>query len=176
MDKIVNEFMNGNKSAFSKIVDNVKKKLYVIAKSRLTDEDDIQDAIQETLITVYNKINMLNDVSKFNSWVAKILINNCNTIIKQKLKNLSYEDINAEYYLVNETVYSKLENDMDFFLSIEPLNVEDRTIIAMYYTEEYTIKEIGMVLNLNENTVKSRISRAKKILKDKYNEGGINNG
>ena len=62
---------------------------------------------------------------------------------------------------------------MDFFNCISFLNEDERTIMAMYYSNEYTIKEISDILNINLGTVKSKISRAK--IKIRMSLGGKNN-
>lgn len=176
MKEFVCKFKKGDVSAFSILVNGIKKRLYVIAKARLKVDADVEDAMQEALIKVYDEISTLKDDSKFEAWATKILINECNKIIKKKRNNCSYEDINAEYYLSEKEEENAVNNSLDFFSIISSLDIEDRTIIAMYYTDEYTTKEIGNILNLNENTVKSKIKRAKETMKKIYDKEEKSNG
>ena len=85
MNKLVNKAKNGDKEAFCELILIVKDDLYKIAKSRLGNkEDDIFDAIQETIISAYISIGKLKKVLSFKSWIIKILINECNDILKKK--------------------------------------------------------------------------------------------
>ena len=69
-------------------------------------------------------------------------------------------------YIDNE--YIDIEDKIDFFELLSDLNYEERTIMAMYYSEEYTTKEIADILKSNESTIRSKIQRAKQKIKNKY--------
>lgn len=81
MEKLILMAQKGNAEAFVQMVILIKNDLYKIAKSRITNEADIEDAIQETIIETYKSIKKLNNSSKFKKWIIKILINKCNRII-----------------------------------------------------------------------------------------------
>ena len=102
-------------------------------------------------------------------------MNNCNKINKKKeFIELSYDEAECEKKLAtNNEEFDKIFDEMDFFNCISFLNEDERTIMAMYYSNEYTIKEISDILNINLGTVKSKISRAK--IKIRMSLGGKNN-
>lgn len=174
LDKI-KKAINGDKDAYSKIISYYEKKLYVIAKSRLNNNEDIQDVMQETIMQAYIKINELKSAEKFSSWITSILINNCNKLfIKNKMKLLSYDDIESNNInFKQENEYKKVEDDLNFLDIINFLNIEDRTIISMYYLNEYTTKEISEILKINESTIRSRISNIRNKIKDKMGKENI---
>ena len=75
---------------------------------------------------------------------------------------ISYESLEEKRQLYEEDLeLKKVIENINFPNIIDFLNVEERTIITMYFLEEYKIKEIAEILNLNVNTVKSKISRIK---------------
>lgn len=156
-----------DKQAFERIINKYSSKLYVIAKSRLSNEEDIKDAIQETIMNSYINIRKLKDETKFNSWITSILINSCNKIYNQrKIKLVSYEEMveNNNSFKTDEDI-SKLNENQSFQDIISFLEVEDRTIITLYYIEEYTTKDIAEILNINESTLRSRIGRIKEKIR-----------
>ncbi len=156
-----------DKLAFERIINKYSSKLYVIAKSRLSNEEDIKDAIQETIMNSYINIHKLKDETKFNSWITSILINSCNKIYSQgKIKLVSYEEMgeNNSSFKTDEDI-SKLNEKQSFQDIISFLEVEDRTIITLYYIEEYTTKDIAEILKINESTLRSRISRIKERIR-----------
>lgn len=172
MKKLVEKAMNGNKEAFSEIIESLKMDLYKIAKVRLKNEDDILDAIQETIVSSYKSIKNLNKPENFKKWIIKILINKCNNICLQKKNNyISFEDV-SENLIQEENDYNNLE--MEDVLNY--LTDEEKIIITLYYLEDYKSKEIAWLLDMNENTVKTKISRAKLKLKNKLKGGSFYNG
>ena len=78
MEKKKKKAQKGDEESFTKLILYIKNDLYKIAKTRITEEEDIQDAVQETMIETYNSIRKLKDIKKFKLWTIKILINKCN--------------------------------------------------------------------------------------------------
>ena len=85
MDK-VQLAKEGDKVAFSELIEEKKFKLYKTAKAILKDEDDVCDAIQDCLISVYKNINSLQNNEYFDTWMTRILINKCYDIINKNKK------------------------------------------------------------------------------------------
>lgn len=168
MEELVKKAINKDENAFDKLIIQIEKELYIIAKSRLKDEDDIADALQETILKCYSNIHKLKNYSFFKTWTIRILINECNKIWDKKKKyRISIEDEQAQDYLKTEDDYDNL----NFFLLIKQLNKDEKIILTMYYCLGYTTKQISIVLNKNENTIRSKMTRAKNKLKKNF-EGG----
>jgi len=172
MKELLEKARKGNKESFEELVNKVYKKLYIIAKARLMDEQEAQEVVWDSILTAYNKLWSLRDVRKFNSWITKIVVNNCNSVIrKRKIQEVAfeYEKVEDGMYIDNE--YVDIEDKIDFFELLSDLNYEERTIMAMYYSEEYTTKEIAEILKSNESTIRSKIQRAKQKIKNRYRSG-----
>ena len=160
----------GDKQAFNNVITAYERKLYIIARSRLNNNEDIKDAIQETIMYAYINIKKLRDTTKFNSWVTTILLNTCKKIYNQKeIKILSYDELEENNLHFKEDYdIENLEENQSFFDIIDFLFLEDRTIISMYYLDEYTTKEISKILKINESTLRSRISSIKEKIRQRY--------
>ena len=170
MGLLLKKTINRDKESLETFVKGIEKRLYIIAMARLMNEADAKDAVQETLIKVYTKINQLRSMENAMSWATKILINECNNILKKRKKvEFSYDDLEMEKYLKDDE-YIEIENDYNFFELIEHLTIEERTILSMYYSEDYTTKEISKILRVNENTIRTKIKRAKLKIKKKFEE------
>lgn len=166
IEDLVLESKKGNKETFTKLFLEIKSELYKIAKTRLINDDDIDDAIQETMLEAFKSIKKLKKTEYFKTWIIRILINKCNYIYKKKKKYIiSYEAEEIEKYTTDEN-----SNDIDFYLLIKNLKYEERIVIILYYMENYTTKEISKILKVNENTIKTRISRAKLKIKNSWKE------
>lgn len=172
MEELVERAKNKDKDAFSELIMNVKKELYLVAKLKLKNEDDISDAIQETLLKSYKNIRKLKNNNMFKTWIIKILINECKIIYKRKSKHIvSYEESEMENYIATNT-----ENEnMEFDILIRNLNDEEKLILTLYYCSKYTVKEISEIVKTNENTIKSKMARARNKIRKQMEEDGENN-
>ena len=172
MEKLVLKAQHGDENAFTELILMIRHDLFKIAKMRLVNEADIDDAIQETMIETFKYIKKLKDVKAFKPWVTKILINKCNKIYsKKKTNEIAFEE-EIDNYLVQDASHLT-ESDMDFYLLVKSLSYEDRMIVTLYYLERYTIKEISQLLKMNENTVKTRLARSKEKLKNNLKEASL---
>ena len=165
MEELVEKAKNNDKLAFSKLIKSIEKELYLTAKTRLKNEDDMEDAIQETVFKCYKNIKMLRDNSLFKAWAIKILINECNNIYRRKNKNIiSYEEKEMENYISADNDDEKME----FELLIQDLSYEEKIILTLYYYSRYTIREISKIAKVNQNTIKGKMARARKKIKRLY--------
>lgn len=167
LEDLLEKAIKGNEEAFTNLILSYQQDLYKIALTRLHTEDDIQEAIQETMISAYKNIKMIREKDKFKKWLIKILINKCNDIYKKKqLRLIPIEEIDT--YKVIDNNNFEIESKLNFYSILSVLNERERLIMVLYYSEKYTIKEIGEILNKKENTIKTILHRAKIKLKDKY--------
>jgi RNA polymerase sigma factor (sigma-70 family) len=170
MEELVKKAKIGDKDAFSTLILLLEKDLYKIAKMRLKEDDDVYDAVQETILVAFKSIKRLKKVQYFKTWIIRILINQSNYIYRQKNKNkiISFEE--TEKNIANETSYTEnIDTILDFNFICKNLKYEDRTIILLYYMERFTDKEIGQILNLKEKTVTTKRNRAKQKVRDILN-------
>lgn len=170
MEKLVAKAKKGDKDSFTELILKIEDDLYKIARTKLNNQEDILDAIQETIISAYKSINKLKKNELFKKWIIKILINECNDQYKKKTCIEFDEDIINKQELNSSTI--KLEETLNFECLMRMLNGDERIVMTLFYAEEYTTKEIAEILNINENTIKTRIRRAKEKIKNKY-EGVI---
>lgn len=169
MEELVEKAKNKDEKAFDELILLVQKEIYLIAKTKLKNEDDIADAIQETILLCYKNLSKLRDNKLFKTWLIKILINECNKIYKKRKKhNVSYEEKEIDNYFGSEDI--TLEN-VSFDMLIKKLKEEEKLILTLYYYSGYSTKEISKIIKINEGTIRSKISRAKEKLRNQY-EGG----
>lgn len=169
MEELILMAQSDNEEAFTQIIMMINDDLYKIARSRITNESDIEDVIQETMIETYKSIKKLNEPTKFKKWIIKILINKCNRIYRKKYKKeVSIEKYEYGLNDIETNSINDIENELNFYDIIKILNYEERIIIILYYMEEYTVKEIKKLLKMNENTICTHLHRARKKLEKQY--------
>ena len=84
MEELVEKAKKEDKQAFTNLILSIQRDLYCIAKSKIENENDIDDIIQETMIIAFLNIKKLKNNKFFKTWIIKILINNCNKFYKRK--------------------------------------------------------------------------------------------
>lgn len=170
-ENLVNMAKSGNKEAFENLVNMYQKKLYIIAQSRIEKEEDIKDVIQDTLLQAYINIDSIKKSTSFNGWITQILLNNCSSIFRgNKRVVYSYEELKNETCAATEDKFNAIESTTDVFSIVERLPEQDKTLLMMHFSDGYTTKEISKMLNINESTVRTKIRRYRKKIKEEYDE------
>lgn len=159
MRSLVKKAQQQDAEAFIQLMEMHKESMYKIAHSYLKRDADIADVMQETILDCFEKIQTLKDPNYFKTWLIRILINNCNDIIRKESKVClleHYEGLEIEAVAEDLTEFRELLNSLD---------EKYRTILILYYVEGYRIREIAGLLDMNESTVNSRLRRSRMMLK-----------
>ncbi|MCA1054251.1 sigma-70 family RNA polymerase sigma factor [Rossellomorea aquimaris] len=168
---LVRKAKKGDGDAFVSLVKQYEGVLYRTASRLLHNEEDVADVMQESIISAYEKLHTLKKDEYFNTWICKILLNKCNSLLN-KNKNIS---------VLKDHVYPEKEKDafqkIELEDALDSLNEIYRLALILYYIVGLNVKEMSEFLQEPEGTIKSRLSRAKSILRTTYykNEGGVVN-
>lgn len=149
----------GDKNAFCNLIRINKISMYRVAKSILSKEEDVEDAVSEAILKAYKNIKSLKDESFFKTWLIRIVINESNTLYKKRSREISVEN----EHFINLQVNDKYK-DLTLYNAINSLDEDLRTTTILFYFEDMKYKDIAKVLDIKEGTVKSRLSRAKEKL------------
>ncbi|MHB8126581.1 MAG: RNA polymerase sigma factor [Desulfitobacteriaceae bacterium] len=148
----------GDKVAFERLVRKHSVSLYRIARGILKCESDIEDATQETIIKAYKKLVSLKSDLYFKTWLIKILVNECNYILRVNKKTV---DLVETETASPDNQYENLE----LFSVVQSLDPNLRIVILLFYYEGLPQKDIAEVLELPVGTVSSRLSRSREKLR-----------
>lgn len=143
----------------SKVLEN-EQSLYRVSMSMLKSEADAQDAVYDTILTAFEKLNTLKNEDSFSSWLMQILVRNCYKILKRRKR---FED--AGESLLEEASRDNPYKDIEIGEAISRLSPKIRAVVLLYYVEDYSIKEIHSILNIPVGTVKSRLNKGRSQLK-----------
>lgn len=166
LEELIIEIKNGNKDLYNKVVSLMKDYLYKTAISKLKSKELAEDAVQETFMQAYNKLDQLKEPKYFKTWITKILINKCNDI--NSVRKHEKDKIDKLKDILKDDCFGfdkaeKIKTEKKVLL--EYLNEKEREVVNLYYDGGYTTSEISKYLDMNENTVKSFLSRARKKLR-----------
>lgn len=161
MKKIVERARRGDPEAFISLMEANKQMLYKVAKGYLKQEDDIADAIQETMLAAFEHIRELKKAAYFRTWLTRILINKCMDILRRQQIVSPTENVPEQVYFNTE------QSNLEFTQLLDLLPEESRMIFLLHYGERFSSREIAEILDMNENTVKTRLNRGRKLLAHK---------
>ena len=159
MKMLVRRAQCGDADAFISLMEENRQALYRVACGFFQNQEDIADAMQETILDAYEHIRDLKKAELFRTWLIRILINNCSRIFNYNKKNCSTDEIPEIESM--ETGNANVE----FRELLNHLPSDSRMIFQLYYGEQFTTREIGVILNMKESTVKSRLHRGKEQLR-----------
>lgn len=134
---------------------------YRFAYSYMKNREDAEDIVNESVIKALKSISSLRDTTYIKPWFYKIIVNTALTSIRRKSKRSTTPYEEAECPLTVEDDYSNLT----FESLTQLLEPKYREIIILRFCEKMSLIEIADVLQLNENTVKTRLYTAIKTLK-----------
>lgn len=146
-----------DKEEFTRAVLEYESTLYRVAKSMLGSEADCADAAQNALLRAWEKQHTLRDTAYFKTWLTRILINECRAMLRQRARFVPLEEA-AEGEIAPE-------RDSGLYEAVMGLDVKYRVPFVLYYIEGFRTREIASMLKLPEGTVKTRLRRAREILR-----------
>ncbi|MDG5788633.1 sigma-70 family RNA polymerase sigma factor [Evansella sp. AB-P1] len=163
---LINQLMN-------EYSDSVLHLVYTYVRNRMTAED----LTQEIFIKCFEKYDQFNQQSSIKTWVYRIAVNHCKDYLRSwhhrkvtlNEKVMNYIPSKAKH--VEEEIITKSEED-SLVNAVMGLPIKYREVVFLHYYEELTLLEISKVPNVNINTLKSRLKRAKELLKHKMIEEG----
>ena len=159
---LVKKAQGHDKDAFTELMQLYMKDMYRTAIAILMNEEDAADALQDTILTCFEKLYTLRKAEYFKTWMTKILINHCYDIIRTRpiCGNLElYEEPSKcdEYNLELKEAYASVEERY-------------RLPMELYYSQGFRVREIAEMLSLPQSTVKTWLSRGRKQLEAYYRD------
>lgn len=159
MELLVKRAKRGDAEAFIALMEENKQSMYKVARGFLRDQEDIADAMAETVLNCFEKISTLRQNGYFKTWMIRILINNCKDILQRQRRSIPTGD-------VPEPEGGQTgDGEREFQELIEPLKEQDRSIFTLYYVYGMKTREIAACMEMKENTVISRLKRGREMLR-----------
>ena len=138
--------------------------LYHVAKTLLLSDADCKDAIQEAIVKAFSSLHTLRQDSYAKTWLVRILINECYTLIRRQKRTVSLEEYQCQEVLREDADYS------DLYEAVLHLPADTRICVILYYLEGYSVKETAKILDITESAVKNRLARARSRMRSELQQ------
>lgn len=162
---IIDEIISGNKELYRKLVDSHKSYAFSLAYRIMKDHDEAEDVAQMAFIKAFRSLKYFNRTSRFSSWLFRIVYNTALSSLRKKKDTESFE-IN-KYESSGTYTEEPLEAEDRRKIIEKALNKLpeiDRSIVHLFYLQEYSLEEVGEIISMNPNNVKVKLHRARKKL------------
>lgn len=173
--KIIKRIKKGDDEAFTILYNQYANYALRVGLAITRNKANSADAVQETFIRVFRNIDKFDIEKPFKPWFYKILINECRRIMYSSKDTLPIDEkMENTNLLSKEDVYRFQEYEV-LYKAIQELDEINRIPIILKYLQDFSGKEISEILDLNINTVKSRLYKGRKKLKKILDdlEGGM---
>lgn len=165
-EELIDSVLKGNIRDFDVLIERWQKPLFNFVMRFMNSEEEARDACQDTFVNAYRNLAKFKKQSRFSSWLFKIAINRCNTLLRKRKRWKMFfdpmgekeeyvdrlaEDLSAEQTVEREQIYERIRR------AIAQLPPEQKTVLLLKEYEGYKFHEISEMLDCPVSTVKSRM-------------------
>jgi len=170
---LVQHCLNGNQKAFEILVDRYQKPVFNLAFRFTSSKEDAEDIAQSVFVKAFEKLNTFDPKFKFFSWLYKIAVNESINFLNRKKRFDTFdEDVHSGKREQEENFHDH-EMTASIDMALLDLKIDYRVVVILNHFQDLSYREIGQILDIHENTVKSRLFSARKKLKGLLLKRGI---
>lgn len=165
----------GDSSAFAALVRGLQRPVFGLCLRLLRSEAEATEVAQETFLRAYQHLERFDDARPFDLWVLTIARNLCLDILRRRQK-VQTEDVepHAPMLASQEPNSEELAMDRQQRRSLEDamatLSDDDREVLALYYVQKRTTKEIAVIMGVAPGTIMARLFRAREKLRTRMTQ------
>lgn len=148
---------------FSREIEAMAPTIFRIAFAILRNRADSEDAAQNAVLKAYTNLDTLKERRYFKTWLIRILKNECVNVLHAQKPVSNLDDCASVGYEMQVP-------DMDLNRAFDLLTDDERLAITLYYYEGYSTKEIAKICEVNDGTIRTRLSRARETLRKQLSE------
>lgn len=174
-DKLVTNFQNGDKNAFNTLVLKYQNRIAKLIYRHTNDAETTKDLCQETFLKAYKSLPKFKRESAFYSWLYRIAVNCCIDYVRQqnRRKTVPYDELTAgpEEILISKSPSPSHLVEMEelgdiISKAVEQLPTKQQRVFRLRYEKKLQIKEVAILINRSEGTVKTHLHHAHKRLRE----------
>lgn len=163
LSMVIPKIAKGDVEAFEEFYNLTQKYVYKVAYAITLSKEDAEDVVQNTYLTIFKKRKKLYNNGSIMGYVKKIAINNALKIVN-----------NRKIKFVRTSTPDDDEEIKDIVIkALEKLDSKDRTVLSLFYLDNMKTKDISFLLNESEESVRTRLSRARTKLKEVIEDGKV---
>ena len=166
----IREILKGDSGSFSLLVEKYSHLAFSLSMKLLNQREDAEEAAQDSFIKAYNSLSSFQNGSTFKTWFFRIVYNTSISRLRAR-KNIEVkiEEVripDSELQATENAVEQLNSDDRQKYLGIglARLDPEEQALLKMYYYDDFSMDEIGVITGLTVSNVKVKIHRSRKRL------------
>ncbi|PWU70051.1 MULTISPECIES: sigma-70 family RNA polymerase sigma factor [Gracilibacillus] len=172
---IIDDVMEDKEQLITQLMDEYSDGILYLVYTYVKNRTIAEDLTQEIFLKCYEKLDQFHHQASLKTWLYRIASNHCKDYLrswhyrKVSLTEKIWDYIPSKSKEVEEEVIAKHQGD-NLSQAVMSLPIKYREIVFLHFYEELSFREISKVTTVNINTIKTRMKRAKEILKEKMKE------
>lgn len=151
-----------DKDKFCEYIRQHENSMYSLAFSVVRNDADAGEVLSESIYRAYKNLSTLKKEASFKPWILRIVHNTAVEMIRKNAKIVPMENVID----VAEDSKNDLTTKIALRDAVESLQQPYRTVIVLFYYEDFPVSKIAQITNTNIATVRKQLSRARKMLKE----------
>lgn len=148
-----------------KLINTYGDMLFRLCLVMLTNPNDAEDAIQETMLTYLQKAPAFRDEEHQKAWLITVATNKCKDILRFRARHPVVSEENTTESL---SIFTNETSDSGILEALMTLPEKFRLVLVLYYVEEYPLKDIARIIGKTTSAVKMRLQKGRKLLLEIY--------
>ena len=167
--KLIEQCKNGNLQNFGEIIETASPFVFSVAFRILGDEELAKDVVQDTMVTVWEKLSKINSSASFNTWLYRITVNKCYDNLRKRKRDSEFRPDDKTWAIISnhfsEQPYTELENEeiarlINFMIG--KLSPKQKAVFVLSEIEELPNEEISEITGLSKALIKANLHYARK--------------
>ena len=173
---LIQRTLDGDESAFTTLVRKYQKWVHTLVWRKIGDFHTAEEITQDIFLKVYKKLSTLKPPDRFPGWLYVIATRHCISWLRKKqqpttsldaMPTVELEELCYTRYEATHSEEASIEHQRELVKRLlQKLPESERTVVTLYYLAEMTSEEVSAFLGVSPNTIRSRLRRARKRLKD----------
>lgn len=171
--KLIEECRGGNFKNFGKLVEITSPFAFSVAFRMLGNEDEAKDVVQETMVTIWQKLKKINSADSFKTWIYRVVVNKCYDQLRRRKNNPEFVADDTTWILLSNRVSDSQSAEMEneeitriITLLTNKLSPKQKAVFILSEIEELSHDEISVILGWSKSGIKANLHYARKNISD----------
>lgn len=171
--ELIDQCRNGDLQNFRKVVEKASPFVFSVAFRMLGDEESARDVVQDTMVTVWDKISRIKNSGSFKTWIFKIAVNRCYDLMRKKKQNPEFRFDERAWALISDQVSEDTSSELEnkeiasvINLLTARLSPRQKSIFILSEIEQLSNEEVAAITGMNKMTIKANLYHARRNIQE----------